>query len=432
MSNFHGGIVFDKAKGNLQARSVNALRVCLNVDEPAVSVGDTVAKGQSLGTVAGRVQLATISGRVTDTSHGLLRIAALSPEEKGTVPAFCKTPFGKRTGKTLLEATPDELLEEIRSAGILESDGTVLYDRLKHLAELSENGKLRMAAVSLLEPDPASLSLSSLGLEMAKEIAGGLAIVLRLLNLPEGVILCDKAHREVVSAISRACKESRLIAAEAVENRYPMHHYKLLTRYLAQRELSPRSAPEAAGVVLLDAECAAAIYCLFATGIPRLCVRTTLWEKGVARVYDLPLGMPLSDLWKLRLWKSVPAPEKESGERKFSLKPSNASPVCKGLMNGSIPSDTADRSLTVLTPASDGDSEDDCIRCGRCVEVCPMYLHPYRFLPRHPQWALFGGMLKDGANCIGCGACSYVCPAKLPLRRYVLRARQEADLSGKV
>ena len=431
MSIFHGGIVFPKAKGNLQANSVTAPRVCLNIDDPTVTVGDRVVKGQSVGTIARRIQLATVSGTVTDASHGLLRIAADSSAE-GSLPAVDPIPFGKRTGKTLLEATPNELLEEICSAGILEADGIALSDRLNQWMELSENGKLRTVAVSLLEPDPASLSLTSLGMEMAEEIAGGLAIVLRLLNLAEGVILCDTAYPKVEAAVLEACRESRLIAVEKIENRYPMHHYKLLTRYFSQRELSPRSTPEAAGLALLHAESAIAIHRLFATGIPRLCVRTTLWEDGVAAVYDLPLGMPLSDLWELGLWKSVPAPEKESGERKFSLKPSSASPVCMGLMNGSIPPATADRSLTVLTPASDGEEGDDCIRCGRCAEVCPMYLHPYRFLPQRPRWTMFGGMLKDGVNCIGCGACSYVCPSKLPLRRYVWRARQEVDLSRKV
>ena len=432
MSIFHGGIAFPRAKGRLQTISVDASRVCLNVDDPTVAVGDLVAKGQSLGSVVGRVQLATISGRVTEVSHGLLRIAAPSDEEQEMIPAVDRVPFGKRTGKTLLEATPDELLAEIRLAGLVDPDGTALYDRLVRLLELSENGKLRTVAVSLLEPDPASLTLSSLGLEMAEEIAGGLAILLRLLNIPEGVIICDKAHPKVMSAVLDACQESRLIAVESVENRYPMHHYKLLSRYLGQRELSPRSTPEAAGLVFLNAETAIDVYQLFSTGIPRLCVRTTLWEDGVATVYDLPLGMQLSDLWEMGLWKSVSAPEKESSERKFLLKPSNVSPICMGLMNGSIPPDTADRSVTVLTPALDGEEEDDCIRCGRCAQVCPMYLHPYRFLPQRPRWTLFGGMRKDSANCIGCGACSYVCPSNLPLRRYVLRARQEVDFSRKV
>lgn len=432
MSIFHGGILFPPATGDLQAVLVDAPKVCLSVDTPSVSVGDVVAAGQSIGTIADRTQLATIAGRVTEASHGLVRIAALSPEEGELIPKIEKIPFGKRTGKTLLEATPHELIDEIRGAGILEADGQVLADHLTALLALSEQGKLRMAAVSLLEPDPASLSLSSLGEEFAKEIAGGLAILLRLLSLREGVILCDKARPRVTAAIADACQESRLIAVETLENRYPMHHEKLLTRYFAQRELSTKSKPEAAGLFLPDAECCIAIHCLFATGMPRLSVRTTLWEEGSGKVYDLPVGMDLADLWELGLWKSVPAPEKEQGERKFSLKPSASLPVCMGLMSGAIPSDTVDRSLTLLTPAPDPAKEGDCIRCGRCAEVCPMYLHPYRFLPRHPRWTLFGATQRDAVNCIGCGACSYVCPAGLSLRRYVLRTRQEIDLSRKV
>lgn len=432
MSVFHGGILFPISEGNLRAATVKRCDVCLRVDEPAVKVGDLVAHGQVVGTIAERVQHATIAGKVTRVEDGLLRISHCTPDERDDLPTLNVTPFGKRTGKTLLEATPEELLEEIRNAGIVEADGSVLADRLTAALGLSRSGKLRMAAVSLLESDPASLSLSSLGLEFAGEIAGGLAILLRFLSLREGIILCDKARPNVVSAIRDACTESRLIAVETVENRYPQANPKLLTRYFCQRELSPQSTPEAAGLFLIDAECCVAIHRLFATGIPRLSVRTTIWEAGVGRVYDLPLGMDISALWELKLWKTVPAPQKRNDDKKSLIKPGEAAVICRGLMSGAPAPDTVDRSLAVLTPVPDPVLESDCIRCGRCAEVCPMYLQPYRFQPQRPQISFLNGSMKDAVSCIGCGACSYVCPARIPLRRYVLRAKQEADLARKV
>ena len=114
MSIFHGGIVFSPAEGNLQAKAAEAPRVCLRADNPTVATGDYVALGQRVGTIADRIQLATISGRVTDASNGLVQITACTPEETGKIPATEGIPFGKRTNKTLLEATPEELLAEIR------------------------------------------------------------------------------------------------------------------------------------------------------------------------------------------------------------------------------------------------------------------------------------------------------------------------------
>lgn len=432
MSVFHGGILFPKSQGDLQATPVVQGEVCLKVDQPVVAMGAPVALGQVVGTIAGRVQLATVAGKVTFVKDGVLRISPCAPNEQDLLPVWEKVPFGKRTGKTLLEATAEELLEEIRSAGIVEADGGVLADRLTGALALSDSGKLRLGAVSLLEPDPASLSLTSLGMEFAHEIAGGLAILLRLLSLREGIILCDKAHPDVVSAIREACVQSRLIAVETVENRYPQANPKLLTRYFCQRELSSHSTPEAAGLFLLDAECCVAIHRLFATGIPRLSVRTTVWEAGVGRVYDLPLGMELSALWDLQIWKKVPAPQRRNEDEKTLVKPGKTAVICRGLLNGSPAPDTADRSLTVLTPAPHAVAESDCIRCGRCAEVCPMYLQPYRFQPQRPRISFLNGRMKDAVCCIGCGACSYVCPSRIPLRRYVLRAKQEAELSRKV
>lgn len=432
MSIFHGGIVFPMAEGSLQAKPVARCRITLPIDCPTVSVGDLVARGQEVGKIADRPRLSGIAGKVAEIADGLLMIDPVSPEEREKIPPVEVTPFGKRTGKTLLEATPAELLEEIARGGIEEGDGQALVNRLRSALELSRQGKLRMAAVSLLEPDPASISYSSLGLELAREIAGGLAILLRLLSLPEGVILCDKAQPQVVMAVREAVAESRLIAVDTVENRYPLHHPKLLTHYFSGKELSPHSTPEASGVFLIDAECCAAIHQLFATGIPRLSVRVTLWEGGIARAYDLPIGMELSALWDLKLWKLVPAPEKESEEKKSLVKPGKIFPVCQGLMNGGHAPRTVDRSLTVLTPSPALSEASECIRCGRCAEVCSMFLHPYRFRPGRPRLNLFNGNLKDAAACIGCGACSYICPSRIPLRHFVLRAKQEADLSRKV
>lgn len=424
MSSFHGGILLPGAKGELIATPITKGEVCLKVDAPAVTAGETVALGQNVGTVGGRAVLAPFAGRVSALFDGTVKI-----EGDGSDRRVEAVSFGKRTGKTLADATPEELLAEIRAAGIVEADGRILADHIQGAMERSAAGKLRHAVISLLEPDPASLTFASLGLEFADAIAGGLAILLKILSVRQGSIVCDNDYPKTVSAIRHACRESRLIAVEVANNRYPMANPKLLLRWLLQKEMAHDSTPETAGVFLTDAESCIALHQLFATGIPRLSVRATFRENGKSCIYDLPLGMTLASLRGAGLWETIVPPSKEETEKRVLVKPSDNTLWCMGLMDGRPPADPVDRSVAVMMPVGEMTAPvhetGDCVRCGRCGEVCPMFLAPHRYLPEKPWMTFFAGAPRDAICCIGCGCCSYVCPAGLPLRRYALRAREE-------
>lgn len=421
MSSMHGGIILPGAKGDLKATPITMGEVSLKVDTPAVSMGQSVALGEIVGTIGGKAVLSPLAGTVCYLSDSAVKIIGDGSDRRVEA-----VPFGRRTGKTLAESTPEELLDEIRKAGIVEADGQVLAEHLEQAMERSAAGKLRYAVISLLDLDPASLSCASLGMEYADAIAGGLAILLRIVAVRQGTIVCDSAHPLTVNAIRTACRKSRLISVEVAENRYPMSHPKLFLRWLYQKEMSATSKPENMGVFLTDVESCIALHQLFATGIPRLSVRTTFRENKQSKLYDLPLGMTLASLKCSDLWETLPQDE---GERHSLVKPSDSSLWCMGLMNGAHPADPIDRSVTVLMPVSQlpnrTKEHGDCIRCGRCVEVCPMYLSPFRYLPEKPWITFLSGSPRDAIACIGCGCCTYACPAGLPLRRYALRAKEE-------
>lgn len=421
MSQMHGGFEFSGVQGDLYTIPITLGEVCLKVDAPAVQAGDSVVRGQCLGTMEGRSVLSPFAGTVAHLGDGVLKIVGDDSGRQAEVVSF-----GKRTGKTLAEATPEELLEEIRSAGIVEADGQVLADHMESAMERSAAGNLHHAVISLLEPDPASLSYTSLGAEFAEAIAGGLTILLRILRVRQGTIVCDSARAFTLGAIRSACRKSRLITIETTKNRYPIFQPRLLLHWLFQKEMSFTSSPEAIGVFYTDVESCIALHSLFSTGIPRLSTRVTFREKNQTKLYDIPLGMTLASLKNSDLWSTIP---RDDGEKRFMVKPSDSTLWCMGLMNGAHPADPIDRSVFLLMPASERakklNEQGDCIRCGRCVEACPMYLAPYRYLPEKPWVTFFSGAPRDAVSCIGCGCCSYACPAGLPLRRYALRAREE-------
>ena len=325
------------------------------------------------------------------------------------------TPFGLRVGKTLAEVPSEKLLSEIRRAKITEADGKLLADHMEQALLRSQAGKLRAVVVSLLEPDPASLSMSSLGADFADAIAGGLSILLKLLSVREGTILCEKGYPRTLRALNAACRESRLIAIEPMENRYPISHPKLLTRWIASKELPFDEIPEAAGVCIVDAESCISLHQYFLRGEVRRFVRTTLYENGEGRIYDLPLGLPVQALCEAGLFEAA-----EAGA-------DGAVHLQRGVMNAAPAPAVVDRSLAVLTPADPNKRPlRDCVRCGECAAVCPMYLRPYRYLPESSLIARLSGAPRDAMCCIGCGCCSYVCPVELPVSAFAAAAREKA------
>lgn len=350
--------------------------------------------------------------------------------------------FGKKTGKTLADAAHDELLAEVEGSGIIEQSGEKLIDHLKRVLSASPY-KLRLAAVVCFDLDPLSQTNSSITETDADAVAGGLTILLKLLRLREGILLCDSRCKESVRAAEQAAAHSKLIAIERTVNRYPQANARLVTRWLVDKELSASKAPEDAGLFLTDAETCASLYCLFADGMPALSKRVSVFAGGMLKIYDLPYGLDLSALPKLGV---LPAPDEKTI-------------LCRGGMDGRPLPETVDATLNSIAllpkngshasqilPTDETDASDaknvrtdtlsarstpsECISCGRCAAVCPMFLLPYDYLPKNRLQRWLSGSPRDGHACIGCGCCSYICPSGLPLRSAVLSASRKEDQDG--
>lgn len=438
-SNFHGGIAFHLPKCSRVGterldKDVALLRYRL--DECKVEVGQSISGGEVIGSLAGTPLRSSLSSTVTaidSDAKGIL--LTLTPDNEDRLAQT--VPFGKRVGHTLAEAETCELLTEIGASGIIEQSGEALSDHLKRTIESAK--PIRLAAACCFDLDPLCQTNLSITEEKADAVAGGLTILLRLLSVKEGAMLCDRRAKESVKAAEKACANSKLIAIETVSNRYPQANERLLTRWLMEKELSSAKKPEDAGLFLIDAEACASLYRLFAEGLPERFKRVSLFSKGKLKLVDLPLGLPLERLTEQDI---LPAPDADES-------------LCRGAMDGRALPETVDATLNAIAllpdhaidakdclPPEDDESDPDekrpikpeksiislfkqlserqsCIACGRCAEVCPMFLLPYDYLPKNRLQQLLSGSPRDGYACIGCGCCSYVCPSRLPLRRAV-------------
>lgn len=442
-STFHGGIAFHLPNGDREVRSLGnkRLKLTYRLDECTLELGDSVAGGDLLGKYGTRPIRASLSGQVSELAalDGGIR---LTVEDDGKDHLTQALPFGKKTGKTLADATSDELLTQIGESGIAEQSGELLIDHLKRALSYAP-GKLRLAAATCFDLDPLSATNISITEENAEAVAGGLTILLRILKVKDGAMLCDSRYKESIKAAREALADSTLISIEITNNRYPQADPHLITRWLMDKELSSARATEDAGLFLIDAETCASLYHFFAVGLPKLSKRVSVFADGELCLYDLPYGLDLSNLSTLGI----------------SAAPDDDRVVCRGGMDGRALPETVDATLNsiALLPeigfdmaqmlSSEEDTVDkksgvdsflsalsadrvDCISCGRCAQVCPMFLLPYDYLPKSRLQKWLSGSAKDGYACIGCGCCSYICPAGLPLRSAVLASSRKEGHDG--
>lgn len=453
-STFHGGISFRLPKCDRRQIILpkTSLKLTRRLDECSLKTGDSIAGGDLLGTLNGHPVRSALSGKVTALASDETGIS-ITLESDGEDRRSEALPFGKRTGRTLAEADRDELLAEIASSGIIEQSGEALID---HLVRASYyEGKLRLAAVCCFDLDPLCATNVSIVEANAVEVAGGFTILLKLLKLKDGTMLCDRRYKESVIAAEDACANSNLIAVEQTANRYPQANPRLITRLLMEKELSAVREPEDAGLFLTDAETCVMLYRHFAEGFAAPFKRVSIYTDGMLTLCDLPCGLALSELTALGL-----LPETDGDDC-----------LCRGAMDGRRLPECVDATLSALAvlPAGNaqrGDlftvheasderdgsdqantaskstaqtlidsilshSRGECISCGRCAEICPMFLLPYDYLPKSRLGALLSGSPRDAGACIGCGCCSYICPSGLPLRSAVWSASRKEHSNEK-
>ena len=245
-----------------------------------------------------------------------------------------------------------------------------------------------------------------LGIDLIKKIVGTKKAVLALgddFNLPSGTL--EAVGGDGVEIVS-------------IKNRYPLARPELLTTALTGREVPwPGGDTRDVGLLVLDIESILGILAAVRSGRPQVDRVITLRGTELAsRNIKVRLGTPLSDVLAFAGISFDQA----------------AKVIMGGLMNGSAQYDPT-TPVTKQTPAvqvltSQGlikITEQLCIKCGRCVSVCPMRLLP-NVISNYCEF----GRFEDAADvelfsCIECGCCAYVCPARRPLVHYVKHGKAE-------
>lgn len=386
---------------------------------PVVKVGDRVLRGQLVGEIPGGLGCPVHSG----VSGTVIRIEEFTTEAGGVSYNIVIENDGENTlsptvrpfGKKLSEASFEEIVSVIRNAGITGMGGTAFPT---HARLAAARGKVDKIIVNCLESEPFSCSTHRLVAENAAEIIGGVKILMVALGVRHAVVAVGEGEKEELRALDTALGGSDIITVRKVSSKYPADSERLLIYTLTGIAVPSGTSPMESGCIVFSADTLYAVFEAFAKGLP-LCERVVTADGDcVAEPANwlVPVGTPASHLINCsgglcREVKKLVFGGPLSGKAVWD----ENSPVTKNT-----------KAILALSSFFDRESKKDapvCLRCGRCVDACPMGLAPVKIVEAYRKGSVGGCKMLYADACTDCGCCSYVCPGGVSVSQIVTAAK---------
>lgn len=272
-------------------------------------------------------------------------------------------------------------------------------------------GKIENVIISCTDTEPPAGIRFPLLKEYTKELLGGIKILIHATKARRGIITISETNENFSDKLKELISDKSLITLRILENKYPLENPKYLLYALTRKEYQQDNLIKDSKCLILSPESVISLYKSFTTGIPQL--YTSFAVSGIlpeSKNIAVPKGTKISDILNFC-----------SFEPKENIKIING-----GIMSGSsisiddiIPNGC--ECITVLEPREE--KKHPCIRCGKCIDSCPMILKPL---------LLYSNSITDNdeknissgiVHCIECGCCTYICPSKIPLSHEIIKSK---------
>jgi electron transport complex protein RnfC len=389
--------------------------------EPLVAVGDMVTAGQKIGESRSPMSApvhATISGKVTaiePVTHPVYprAVPAVIIERVEGAPA--PAAWDQRADWRAL--TTDEIKERIRAAGVVGLGGAAFPTHIK--LSPPQGRKVDVLLLNGVECEPYLTSDHRLMLEHPEEILEGMRILLKVLGVERAIICIEENKPDAIKVMGDLCaREAGDGRAEvaALKVKYPQGAEKQLIKAVLGREVPSRRLPFDVGVVVQNVGTARAVYQAVVLGKPLIERVVTVSGESVRDPQNLlvRIGTPISQVIEQAGGIAL------EGELKVVM----GGPMM-GITQHTLDVPVVKGTSGVLVLRHDPDTEDTrpCVKCGNCVDACPMYLVPHRLGSLSERGAFAEAEAWGVYDCIECGACVYVCSSNRPTVQLIRHAK---------
>lgn len=372
--------------------------------EPIVQVGDTVKVGQKIGEAAAFISSpvhSSVSGTVTaietrrHATRGECLSVVIQSDGKNTLHESVQP------HKALEDLTPDEIVDIVREAGIVGMGGAGFPTAVK----LKPAKPVDTVLLNGCECEPLLTADHRVLLEYADDVIYGLKAMIKTVGAEKGIIVIEDNKQDAIELMEDKTADCENIEVVAAKTKYPQGAEKMLIKRVLKRQVPSGGLPADVGCVVANVSTTKAISDAIQKGMPLIERVVTMTGERLKNPgnYIVKIGTSTKEL--IDYCGGITGGDvtiKAGGPMMgFDLSDPDV-PIMKG-SNGIIAVDT------------DHTAEQPCIKCGRCVDVCPMELSPLYFSKYADEENWQGMKEKNVMDCIECRSCEYICSSKIPL-----------------
>ena len=386
---------------------------------PVVNVGDIVKVGQAIGEPQGFVSSpvhSSVSGKVIaikpmTTPGGQMTTCIVIENDFNDEIHESIMPYGE-----VKDLSSEKLLEIVKNAGIVGMGGATFPTHVKLSPPKEKN--IDVVILNGAECEPYLTADHRLMLETPEDVVNGLLGIMKILGVEKGYIGIEDNKPDCIASVSKAAQGINSIEVVGLRTKYPQGAEKQLIYACTNREVPSGGLPMDAGVVVNNVATAAQLAKTIRTGMPlidRICTVT-----GGAISNPKNIQIKIGTLYSEII-------DQAGG---FKTQPSKV--ISGGPMMGIA-------QFTLEVPATKGSSGilcftyeearakevQNCMRCAKCVNICPAYLQPLFISAYSLKNDYKKAMEFRALDCIECGSCSFVCPSARPLLQSIRVAKRE-------
>ncbi|MCD7973590.1 MAG: electron transport complex subunit RsxC [Candidatus Azobacteroides sp.] len=380
-----------------------------------VAKGDTVKTGTLIAEANGFIS-ANIHSSVSGTVIKIDDITDASGYKRPAI--FIKVEGdeweeGIDTSDVLIEntdASSEDIIQQIKNAGIVGLGGATFPTQVKLSPPPGKTAEILI--INGVECEPYLTSDHALMLEKGKEIMIGIRLLQKALNVKRAVIGIENNKEDAITHLTELAIHYPGIEVCSLKVQYPQGGEKQLVDAILKKQIPSGALPIEVGAVVQNIGTVFAVYEAVQKNKPLIERVVTVTGKGVKDPanYLVRIGTSMNILI-----------EASGGLPENTAKIVGGGPMMgKALVSPDIPVTKGSSGILIL-PKKETERRPvyNCIRCGKCVSICPMALEPYLLMTLSELCLLEKAEENAIMDCIECGSCTYTCPANRPLLDYI-------------